>query len=212
MIGQNLKPIELLKKVFLDTTFVDEIPNFSTGEFKGKPNSRSLSTNANLDFELLEENKKYLERNVTKKNLMQVNMQKATRDLKKVSELKKAIKILKLKNRKQSIQKYLWSEASGYYKDYDFVKFRKIRTKKRAISKDEIRRITELNLIDGSPLFHARNYFMFSFYNRGINFIDIAYLKWDNIASNRLEYKRKKTGSVYSFLDGFNFIFVEKIA
>ncbi|MBF8150853.1 hypothetical protein ITJ86_13150 [Winogradskyella sp. F6397] len=55
----------------------------------------------NFVIELLEENKKYLERNVIKKNLMQVNMQKATRDLKKVSELKKAIKILKLKNRKQ---------------------------------------------------------------------------------------------------------------
>ncbi len=52
-------------------------------------------------IELLEENKKYLERNVVKTNLMQVNMQKATKDLKKVSELKRAIKILKLKNRKQ---------------------------------------------------------------------------------------------------------------
>jgi hypothetical protein len=52
-------------------------------------------------IELLEENKKYLERNVIKTNLMQINMQKATRDLKKVSELKRAIKILKLKNRKQ---------------------------------------------------------------------------------------------------------------
>ena len=52
-------------------------------------------------IELLEENKKYLERNVVKTNLMKVNMPKATRDLKKVSELKRAIKILKLKNRRQ---------------------------------------------------------------------------------------------------------------
>ncbi len=52
-------------------------------------------------IELLEENKKYLERNVIKTNLMQVDMQKATRDLKKVSELKRAIKILKSKDRKR---------------------------------------------------------------------------------------------------------------
>lgn len=52
-------------------------------------------------IELLEENKKFLKRNVTKTNLMQDNMQKATRELKKISELKRAIKILKIKNRKQ---------------------------------------------------------------------------------------------------------------
>lgn len=52
-------------------------------------------------IELLEENKKFLEKNIIKTNLMQVNMQKATRDLKKVSELKRAIKILKIKNRKK---------------------------------------------------------------------------------------------------------------
>lgn len=52
-------------------------------------------------IELLEENKKYLERNVIKTNLMQVNMQKATKDFKKINELKRAIKILKFKNSKQ---------------------------------------------------------------------------------------------------------------
>ena len=65
VIGQNLKPIELVKKVFLDTTFVNEIPKFSTGEFKGKPNSKSLAANTNLDFELLEENSKTAVVNMT---------------------------------------------------------------------------------------------------------------------------------------------------
>ncbi|MCK0132644.1 hypothetical protein MWU59_14140 [Flavobacteriaceae bacterium F08102] len=52
-------------------------------------------------IELLEENKKYLERKVIKTNLMQVDMRKATLELKKINELKRAIKFLKLKRRKQ---------------------------------------------------------------------------------------------------------------
>lgn len=56
-----------------------------------------------MDFviELLEENKKYLERNIRDNNLMQNNMKKATEQLGQVSQLKRAIKILKLKSRKQ---------------------------------------------------------------------------------------------------------------
>ena len=50
---------------------------------------------------VLEENKKYLEFTIKRTNLMQSNLHKATRDLKKITELKKAIKILKLKHRKQ---------------------------------------------------------------------------------------------------------------
>ncbi|MGO1723017.1 hypothetical protein FM107_11070 [Sphingobacterium sp. JB170] len=52
-------------------------------------------------IELLEENKKYLERNIRDNNLMQSNMKKATEQLSQVSQLKRAIKILKLKNNKR---------------------------------------------------------------------------------------------------------------
>lgn len=52
-------------------------------------------------IELLEENKKYLERHIRDNKLMQTNMQKATEELSQISQLKRAIKILKLKNRKQ---------------------------------------------------------------------------------------------------------------
>ena len=55
----------------------------------------------NYVIELLEENRKYLERHVRDENLMQINMQQATAKLYQVNQLKKAIKILKLKNRKQ---------------------------------------------------------------------------------------------------------------
>lgn len=51
-------------------------------------------------IQLLEENRKYLERNIKQTNLLVTDMQSATLELNKLSDLKNAIKILKLKNRK----------------------------------------------------------------------------------------------------------------
>lgn len=79
------------------------------------------------------------------------------------------------------------------FKEFDFRKYRRVKTKKRAISKDEIQSISKLKLEPETSLFHAKNYFMFSFYNRGINFIDMAFLKWENIKDDRLTYRRRKT-------------------
>ena len=39
---------------------------------------------------------------------------------------------------------------------------------------------------------------MFIFYCRGINYIDLSYLKWSNIQGGRINYIRKKTGTAYS--------------
>jgi len=84
------------------------------------------------------------------------------------------------------------------FKDISFTKFRRIKTSKRAISKDEIIAITKLDLKEGTALSDARNYFLFSYYSRGINFIDIANLKWSNIVNDRLLYERKKTKELLS--------------
>jgi len=43
-----------------------------------------------------------------------------------------------------------------------------------------------------------KDLFMFSFYNRGMNFVDIAFLKVKNIESGRLNYTRQKTGQQFS--------------
>jgi len=77
-------------------------------------------------------------------------------------------------------------------------KIKQTKTQKRAISKDDILKIENYEPIFGSQEFHARNYFMFSFYMIGMNFSDIAHLKYSNIKNNRLEYYRKKTGRFYS--------------
>jgi integrase len=79
------------------------------------------------------------------------------------------------------------------FREISFSKFRRIKTKKRAITKDEILKIASLKIKDNPNLLNARNYFLFSYYNRGINFIDIAFLKWENIQNNRLTYTRRKT-------------------
>lgn len=73
-------------------------------------------------------------------------------------------------------------------------------TSKRAITKKDIEAIKKLEIEVGSSLFHARNIFLFSYYNRGINFSDIAMLKWENVRNNRLTYTRLKTGKQYNLL------------
>ena len=68
------------------------------------------------------------------------------------------------------------------------------KTKKRAITKDEIKRIIELDLSKERELIQlSRDLFIFSYLQGGINLTDIAHLKYENIASGRLEYLRQKT-------------------
>ncbi|HPI30886.1 MAG: site-specific integrase [Chitinophagaceae bacterium] len=84
--------------------------------------------------------------------------------------------------------------------NYPFLNYtiKETKTAKRAIPKNDIQKLAELQVVEGSNLWHAKNYFMFSFYNIGMNFIDIAFLKMKNIADNRINYVRAKTGKPYS--------------
>jgi len=87
---------------------------------------------------------------------------------------------------------------------YPFDKYKvshfKTHTTKRAITKDEIEKIKQLDLEPDSPLFLSRNIFLFSYYCSGINFSDIAMLTWANIKNNRLVYVRLKTKKTYNLL------------
>ncbi|MDR3142725.1 MAG: site-specific integrase [Tannerellaceae bacterium] len=66
------------------------------------------------------------------------------------------------------------------------------RTKKRAIDEKIIR---QLQLFQLKPnLAFARDMFLFSFYTRGMSFIDMANLKKDSVINGVIAYKRKKTG------------------
>lgn len=90
-------------------------------------------------------------------------------------------------------------------------------TEKRAISRDEIRRIeafepierhtgkwaTIKNTAEIERLRRAKHVFLFSFYCGGINFVDLAQLRWSNFDSDengatRLRYIRQKTGGKFN--------------
>ena len=64
---------------------------------------------------------------------------------------------------------------------------------KRAISEKEMRAIATLQLPEGTSIAFARDVFMFSFYMRGMPFVDIAYLRKKDLRNKMLAYSRKKT-------------------
>lgn len=58
----------------------------------------------------------------------------------------------------------------------------------------EIKKIKDLDLSSSPTLDFARDIFLFSFYMRGMSFIDIAYLKKKNLSNGFVVYNRRKTG------------------
>lgn len=67
------------------------------------------------------------------------------------------------------------------------------RTIKRAVAQETIREIGRARLSDERERL-ARDVFMFSFYTRGMSFVDIANLKRSDLRNGYIIYKRKKTG------------------
>ena len=72
------------------------------------------------------------------------------------------------------------------------------KTIKRAIPIKEIKALKELDLSLKPSLDFARDMFMFSFYTRGMSFIDMAYLKKSDLQNGILTYRRRKTGQQLS--------------
>ena len=68
------------------------------------------------------------------------------------------------------------------------------RTRKRAVGENVIARFIGLDLSRSAPLALARDLFLFSFYTRGMSFVDMAYLRRGHIRDGRIRYVRRKTG------------------
>lgn len=68
------------------------------------------------------------------------------------------------------------------------------KTTKRAIPLEAVKKLKALDLTDAPALDLARNMFLFSFYTRGMSFIDMAYLEKNNLKNGVLSYRRRKTG------------------
>lgn len=68
------------------------------------------------------------------------------------------------------------------------------KTVKRAVPLKVIRQLRDLELEANSVEDLARDLFLFSFYTRGMSFVDMAYLKKSDLRNSILTYRRQKTG------------------
>lgn len=67
------------------------------------------------------------------------------------------------------------------------------KTAKRAVSLKVVRQIRNTDLSRNPVLDFARDMFLFSFYTRGMSFIDMAYLRKKDLNGGILSYRRRKT-------------------
>ena len=68
------------------------------------------------------------------------------------------------------------------------------KNRKRAVPLQVIRQIKEMDLSRKPALDLARDMFLFSFYTRGMSFVDMAYLRKKDLNGSVLSYRRRKTG------------------
>lgn len=68
------------------------------------------------------------------------------------------------------------------------------KTVKRALALNHLKELKALSLGNEPRLAFARDLFLFSFYTRGMSFIDMAYLHKKDINNHTLSYRRRKTG------------------
>ncbi|MBS1595587.1 MAG: site-specific integrase [Bacteroidetes bacterium] len=94
----------------------------------------------------------------------------------------------------EAIRRGLAEQDAYPFKSYTI---KTTKTRKRAISMEAIKRIQSLALAPGHPLYHARNYFLSSFYLRGVPFADLVRLKVGDIVDGRIRYDRQKTDKPY---------------
>jgi len=76
------------------------------------------------------------------------------------------------------------------------------KTRKRAIDKDDIQRLIDLEIAEGHTTEYrrlARDLFLFSYFTAGMNFGDIARLRYKDIIKERVYYSRHKTQKLLSF-------------
>ena len=72
------------------------------------------------------------------------------------------------------------------------------KTVKRAVPMDVICMLRQLNLKSRPSLALARDLFLFSFYTRGMSFVDMCFLRKSDLCQGILTYRRHKTGQLLS--------------
>lgn len=98
---------------------------------------------------------------------------------------------------KKAIQRKIMPKDDYPFDEYKIAKL-KIKTKKRALTIEDFKKFKNVDLSCRPELLEAYHYFMFSFYTRGMNFVDMMKLKKTDIKNNRIFYTRSKTKGNFS--------------
>jgi integrase len=94
----------------------------------------------------------------------------------------------------KAAEKHLVTQNYPFSKVYTGIE----RTHKRAIDEVTLAQLKKADLSRNHPLIYARDLFLFSFYTRGMAFVDMAYLKKSDIRNGVIHYIRRKTGQSMS--------------
>lgn len=81
----------------------------------------------------------------------------------------------------------------GKHLPFENIQLRKQETLKRALSVEDISRIATCDLSFNPLMDQARDIFMFSFYTRGMSFVDIIHLQESSMINDMIYYERHKT-------------------
>ena len=82
-------------------------------------------------------------------------------------------------------------------KGYSIAKL-KSKPNPKALSVEDMEKFKVFPLNNYPRLKNSVNYFLFSYYSRGMNFRDMVNLKWTDIYNGRINYTRLKTGGFFS--------------
>lgn len=69
-------------------------------------------------------------------------------------------------------------------------------TRKRALNRVEINRLTKVDLHNNERLFFSLQLFLFGFHAKGMSFVDMAYLRKSDLRKDTIRYRRRKTRGV----------------
>lgn len=90
----------------------------------------------------------------------------------------------------KAVEQHLVEQKSPFRNAYTGVD----KTRKRAVGEETVLRLQRLDLGSSRPLALARDLFVFSYCTRGMSFVDIAFLRKDDIRNGVICYVRRKTG------------------
>lgn len=97
----------------------------------------------------------------------------------------------------KAIKRKLITKEHYPFETYKVSKLKSVNNKK-ALSIEEFKKLKDVDLSKSPHLREAYNYFMFSIYARGMNFIDMMKLKWSDIQDGRIYYIRSKTKASFN--------------